>query len=504
MTFFARHLDYFKVVVCLLTITWANTVFAQGTLRPRGDVNCDWEVNIADANALIDSIFAGAKYHALYSYAADINGDKEINIADINAVIDAVMGGTLAPMPSYSGTLPALFINTNGHRNIDSKEEYIHADWWLDNMGVKDYQSIGTAQNPLTTQIKGRGNATWTRLDKKPYRLKLDKKQALLGMPANKNWVLLANAEYWMGQMNDVLPFEIGRRMGMAWNPRIEPVEVVLNGQYIGMYFLTEHIRVAVDRVNIEEQQNNETDSLKITGGWLLEIDNYKEPDNISFTEGDGKPFWVTPHSPDSLSTAQRDYITSFLKQTDAAVYNPSKSWEDFIDKDSLAIFYIVQEVVDNPEAFSGSCFMYKQRGDSTKLIFGPMWDFGSSFTRYSGSDNDFNEFIYNDLPDYCQSRWITQIAAHLSFQQCVKEHWKRFYNEIYPQMDAYLDAFAAHIEQAGNCDHKRWPQYNGNNTTLRMNLFCKPSFHKKVEWLNSQWSDSLPYDDPETGQHKE
>ena len=90
------------------------TAHAQSGLRPRGDVNCDWEVNIGDINAVIDSIFNDAKYHRLYSYATDVNGDKEINIADVNMIIAAIQGEELPPMPSYSGTLPVLYINTEG------------------------------------------------------------------------------------------------------------------------------------------------------------------------------------------------------------------------------------------------------------------------------------------------------------------------------------------------------------------------------------------------------
>ena len=462
----------------------------QGSLRPRGDVNCDWEINIADVNALVDSIINGAKYHSLYSYATDVNGDKEINIADLNAVLDAIMGKTLTPMPAYSGTLPVLFINTEGHRNIDSKEEYLRAEWWLDNMGIEGYESIGSATAPLGTQIKGRGNATWTNMDKKPYRLKLDEKQPLMGMPSNRHWVLLPYADAWMGKMNDALPFEIGRRMGMAWNPLQEPVEVVLNGQYIGIYFLTEKIRVEKNRVNIIEQEDNETDPSNVTGGWLLEIDNYKEPGNITFTEGDGQPFWVTPHSPEVLSAEQRNYITDFLLEADSAIYIEDKDsveWERYIDIDSLAIYYLVQEAVDNPEAFSGSCYMHKQRGDSTKLIFGPMWDCGSSFTRYS-INYPFNEFIYVNMPSYCRCRWIREIVKFPHFQEQVKVHWQRFYNEVYPTMDAYITEFAAKIEQACEADYKRWPLYSANNNTLRINKFCRPSFHKKVAWLQTQW----------------
>ena len=482
------------LLFCALTALAISSFAAQAgsDLRPRGDVNCDWEVNITDLNALVDSVMKGATYHSLYSYAADVNNDKEINIADINMVIDAILGKQLPPMPSFSGTLPVLYINTEDYQNIvgKEKEDYMHADWWIDAMGIDGYESIGSPEEPLGMQIKGRGNATWTNLDKKPYRLKFDEKHPVLGMPSSRHWTLLAYADTWMGKMNDALPFEIGRRMGMAWNPRQEPVEVVLNGQYIGLYLLTEKIRVAKERVNIIEQADNETDPDKISGGWLLEIDNYGEPESIKIIEGNGQTIKFTSHSPEVMSDVQREYITTFLQATNSAIYCTDKSsreWEQYIDVDSLAIFYIVQEAVDNPEAFSGSCFMHKQRGDTTKLIFGPMWDCGSSFQRYSPS-YQFNDFIYENLPSYCRAIWIGEIAKFPYFQERVHYHWKQFFEEVYPTMDAYMDEFAAKIEQACEYDYARWPQYSSHNNTLKLNLYARPSFHKKVAWLNSQW----------------
>ena len=481
-----------KLLVILIAVFTVPSMFAQAGLRPRGDVNCDWEVNIADINTLVDSILHGAKYHSFYSYATDVNGDKEINIADLNLLVDAVLGHELPPMPAYSGTLPVLFINTEGHRNIDSKEVYLNADWWLDNMGIDDYESIGSAEFPLGTQIKGRGNATWTNVDKKSFRLKLDDKQEMMGMPSNKHWNLMAYPDSWMGKISDAMSFEMGRRMGMAWNPLQEPVEVVLNGQYIGLYFLTEKIRVDKNRVNIVEQKDNETDSTKVTGGWLLEIDNYSEPGQIVFYDGDSVKIRFTPHSPEELSDVQRDYITTFLTSADSTIFVENKAdstWENYIDIDSLVIYYLVHEAMDNPEAFSGSCYMHKEHGDSTKMVFGPFWDCGSSFTRYT-STYQFDHFIYEELPSYCRSHWIGEIAKFSHFQERRRYHWERFYTEVYPMMDAFIDAFGAKVEAAGNADFVRWPQYSANHLSYRLDNFTKPCFHKKVAWLQSQWGE--------------
>lgn len=483
----SKHIILIAFTALLMTSIVAR---AQAGMRPRGDVNGDWEVTVADVNAIIDTVITGAKYHSFYGYATDVNGDKEYTIADVNLIIDAILGDNLPPMPSFSGTLPVLYIITEGHRNVDSKEDYLQAQWWIDAMGIDGYLSIGSAQQPHGMQIKGRGNYTWTNIDKKSFRIKLSTEERLLGMPEDRNWVLLSNAEYWIGQINDALPFEMGRRMGMSWNPHQEPVEVVLNGQYIGMYFLTEKIRVSKNRVNVIKQNNNETDTTKVTGGWLLEIDNYYKPDHITFTGGNGREFWASLHTPEVLSDVQRNYMTYFLMQADNAIYETDKNsteWERYIDIDSLAIFYIIQEVMDNPESFSGSCYFHKQRGDSTKLIFGPFWDGGSAFVRYS-TTYQFDHFIYDEVPSYVHQKWIAEIAKFPRFQECVRKHWQRFYDDVYPELDQFLDNFANRIEVAGNYDHIRWPQYNGNKITFRINSACKPSLNKKIAWLQSQW----------------
>ena len=155
-----------------LTLLLFSYLFMAGQdgLRPRGDVNCDWEVNIADINELADAVMSQTAYHALYTYALDVTGDKEINIADINLAIGAVLGDELPPMPSYLGTLPVMYIKTEGYQDIVSKEkeDYIHADWWLDNMGHDEFESLGSPDAPLGLLIKGRGNYTWTNFDQKP------------------------------------------------------------------------------------------------------------------------------------------------------------------------------------------------------------------------------------------------------------------------------------------------------------------------------------------------
>lgn len=472
-----------------------NLAQAQGGLRPRGDVNCDWEVTIADVNVLTDSIINEARYHRFYNYAVDVNDDSEINIADLNMLIDALLGSKLPPMPAYSGTLPVLYINTEGYRDIVSKEEYLQANWWLDNMGHDDYESIGSAEEPLGMLIKGRGNFTWNEYDKKSFRIKLDEKHPLMGMQSNRHFCLLAHADDFLAYLKNTMGFELSRRIGLAYTPAQEPVEVVLNGQYIGLYFLTEKIRVGKHRVDIEEQMDGETDPDKITGGWLLEITNVHEDNTIYYHEQPENDIWLpfTPQSPEVLSQEQKDYIWYYIQQLNDAIYTNDKTsteWEKYIDIDTLAMYYIVGEIMDDLEYFSGSCYMYKHRGDDTKLIFGPVWDFGNAFQRWAiYHDTQFNKFIFEE-PTLFTSHWIEEILKFPHFQQVLRDHWQSFYQQgfIGPDMDQYMDFFVNKIRFAFDCELQRWPKYY-NNLDHQKTEFSD-FIHRKIDWLQSQWGE--------------
>lgn len=385
---------------------------------------------------------------------------------------------------SYSGTLPVMFINTEGAVPITSKEEYVYADYYVDNMGIEGIENVGSQDAPQLMEIRGRGNYTWSDFDKKPYRIKLDQKTPLLGMKRNKHFALLAHPDDKLGFLRNTVGFELSRRLGLAWTPAQQPVEVVLNGDYLGLYMLTEIIRVEPDRVNITEQANYETNRFLITGGWLVEIDNYLEEEQVRTVEGNGNSIWSTYKSPELLSDEQRTYLTGLINTANAAIYVNDKtnnSWEKYIDPDTLACFYLTQELLDDTESFHGSCYWHKENGDSTKIMFGPVWDFGNAFHRTP------NRFIY-DQPAFTQT-WIGEIAKFPHFQEIVLKHWNRYVRMHHKSMDEFIDDFIGKIYYAAMSDAARWPQY-GNPDILNDRDTFKSYFHSKYSWLASQWGE--------------
>ena len=401
---------------------------------------------------------------------------------------------------TYSGTLPVLFVNTEGNRDIvgRDKEDYLQAEWWLDNMGIEGYESIGSAEAPLGTLIKGHGNYTWRTYPKKSYRLKLDTKEPLMGMPKNRHFVLLAHYDDYLARLKNTVGFELSRRIGMAYTPAQEPVELVVNGKYMGLYFLTEKIRTGKHRVNIEEQGDYETDPERITGGWLLEIDNNPNPGvHVYITEKyvNNLPdsMAVTYLCPEELSNVQEQWLKSYLTTVNAAIYTEDKSsteWEQYIDIDTLAMFYIVAEIMDDIENFAGSCYMYKRYGENSKLIFGPVWDLGSAYQRWAiYGDTEFNKFIY-EQPSVFNSSWIEEISKYPHFQEVVRQHWREFYGSNFNglDIDSFADEFVESIRSAVAADSIVWPRYSIDIQKNDFRIFI----HRKIAWLNSQWGTSV------------
>lgn len=381
-----------------------------------------------------------------------------------------------------SNTVPVVYLTTNDGKDITSKEEYVQGTIFVDAKGIEGYSDAGTSASPLATELKGRGNWTWNGFDKKPYRIKMNKKASLLNLTTDKSFNLLAHADDNYGFLRNTAGFALSRYFELIYTPTQEPVELFLNNDYKGLYFLVDHIKVSSNRVQIEEQEDNETNADNITGGWLLEIDNYSDDPHITINKPNGEEMWFTYKSPEELSVAQESYITNFLNKATSAIYNENKSsteWEKYIDMDALVNYYLVYEILGNREGFHGSCYMHKDRGADTKLVFGPVWDFGN--TLWDMSDT----FIYEEYP--YGIKWIDEIAKFPRFQTAVRERWLEKRGSLMPYLRSVVDPFIDKITYASQCDCKKWPNYGNKNVLSRKQAFYD-LVTKRLSWLDTQF----------------
>ncbi len=385
-----------------------------------------------------------------------------------------------------SNTLPVMYIYTDQGADIVSTDDYIEAKFYIDTSNT-DFEPEGSREEMIAMQIKGQGNYTWKDFDKKPYRLKLEKKKKLLNLTKDKNYTLLAHADDTDAFLRNTLGFALSRLLGLAYTPEQSPVELFLNDNYVGVYFLTDKIRVSEKRVNIVEQLEGETDPNLITGGWLLEIDNYEEDPSEQFRmiEKDDRWLLVTSHSPEIMSDEQYSYMYNYLYNTNKSIQEKG-DWEKYIDVDTLVNFYMIQEIMGNQESFNGSCYMHKDRGNDTKLQFGPVWDFGSSL-HWANGQHIYDSPLFGDV-------WIDDLVQFTSFKrQCVKR-WSEIKESVYPTLKEESDNFISTISSAAACDCQKWPQYGNVNLEEKKNDVLK-YLDERIKWLDSEWS-TLDADD--------
>ena len=381
----------------------------------------------------------------------------------------------------WSGTLPVMFITTEGHTPITSKEYYLQATFRLDPMGGDGIEAVGSAEEPAAMQIRGRGNYTWWGFEKKPYRIKLDKKTDLLGLDKSKHFALLAHADDSSAGLRNVLGFKASELLEMPWTPATKPLEVVLNGDYIGLYWLTETVRVDNDRVNVEEQEDGATEN--VDGGWLVEIDNYDYDPHVTVMNSSGQPIWFTYKSPEKLSSEQASYLQTAMQSVQDALASGNETEASrLVDFDILARYFIVNQLMLDMESFHGSCYLNRQRGEAEKWKFGPVWDFGNAFAQGRA---DKPRFIF-DNPDFSQ-HWIREFYAMSGFVDVVKTVWRSFVKAGPEHLYESLQYHARQITAAAVCDGKRWRAYSHADVDTQ----CKQIMswlEGSVDWLNKQW----------------
>ncbi len=369
---------------------------------------------------------------------------------DVRYTVTSIGGTTreyLVRVIVWTG-LPVITLNTDGTAPIVSKTIYVPGS--VSVYGGKDHPEWSFST--VTTQVRGRGNSTWFFPPKKPYRLKLTSSRSMLGFPAERDWVLLAN--YWdLTLARNAIAFEMSKIVGMAFTPRCEPVELVLNGVHQGAYQLCDHMESGADRVPTG------------TGGWLLEMNDdgrldpgdvfFQTPRIASFSQEWGGTFFVYK-TPDPPTAAQDAAIQAQLNRFETNLYSagfahPDTGYAAHLNVESLIDWYLVQELTKNNDAmFINSVYLYATAGG--KITFGPLWDFDLAFGGYP----------YIPEPQGWRIRyapWISRLLDDRAFIDKLKVQWQALFAQR-SAIDAALVAYTARLRESQRLSHALWYPY--------------------------------------------
>lgn len=360
----------------------------------------------------------------------------------------------------YSSSIGTFFLETRSG-NLD----YLHET--KDNWESGNYSLLredGRLENAGSIRnVRGRGNASWTDSEKKSYQITLENKADLLSMSESRKWLLLSNTFDDTLTRNEVA-YAISEDLGLPYTPKSEYVEVYANGEYIGLYSLTEKIEIDSNRVAIRDLEketealNEEIDlsqceffmeepgrlfSVKgfripkqpedISGGYLLELemlDRYGlEASGFITSRMQGVVF----NSPKYASYEQAVYIAEMYQDFEDAIfsedgYSPytGKHFSEYIDVDSFARKYLLEELTKNLDASFTSQFFYKPDDSiSDKFFAGPVWDYDKAIAGYgvteAGIDLHIPEQIYVASETKPSDIWFG-LCRHEDFMKVVKE----------------------------------------------------------------------------------
>ena len=340
-------------------------------------------------------------------------------------------------------SLPHIAITTDNNLPITSKTDYAQATITVDGKGVY-------ANYSGTTQIRGRGNSTWG-YPKKPYRLKLDSKAELFGLSAEKDWILLANYLDETHLLN-ALAFHIGQDLDLPYTNNAIPVELSLNGEYIGVYLFTEQVEVESNRVNVGDD------------GLLLELDSYFDEDPKFRSDHYQLPVMVK--HPDINNSTELDAVKFRFQQMEnlvAAPDFPNNNYLDYIDASALVNYLIVFMLTDNEEMnHPKSIYMHQSAGG--KFVMGPLWDFDWAFG-YEGTQVHFskhNSFFWTGSSP--GTVFFSRFLADPQIKTMLKEKWQAYANDN--DLHAFIDEWTFVLEGARKRDYDLWKRGNSNYAT--------------------------------------
>ena len=328
-------------------------------------------------------------------------------------------------------TVPRIDIDIDGGYYVTSKDYYLNAKFRISGNGV--YENFTDS-----VQIKGRGNSSWS-ASKKPYRLKFDEKVKPFGLTKGKSWVLLANSQRG-SLMANAIAMKIGQMSGAKYPNHIIPVELYMNGTYMGSYMFTEKVGMANNSVDIDEEE-----------GYLVELDTYENSDEPIYRTG-AYSLPVKVAEPDldeyineEYAEDRRQAIILDSRNMQNAVSNGT-GLEDVLDIDATARFFLTNDLVLNQEInHPKSTFYHKNESDPNgKIAFGPLWDFDWGFNYENGSQYCYSgqtsSVIKTSMSAY---RFWLDMTNNEVFKKHYYHVWKEFMeNNSIAELHDYIDSY--------------------------------------------------------------
>ena len=372
--------------------------------------------------------------------------------------------------------LPVVVINTNGQEINDTS--FIMA-----NCGIIDYGPNRMNHQNLTPNVydgwigmKFRGNWSFWASPQKSYRIETrnpdesNNNVELLGMPKENDWSLTQGYSD-PSLSRDELSYRLFRDMG-RYATRKRHVVVFVNGEYNGIYSLSETIKQDKNRVDVAKLTEVDTVGDQLTGGYIFKHDESKDEDipnpPLNF------------HDPDmeDLHPSQFNYMSTAAADADVTI--KTHQYRGVIDVGSFIDYYLLSILCSNIDAYKRSRYFFKtQDSDGGLINAGPVWDFDWAWTDYEQRE---------------PLNWIDTLLHDPAYANEMKCRYEGLRNTLFTTeyFNAMLDSIAAEVDH----DKDRHFDYydvlgNLNDVTYRWTPF---TYNQEINNIKDWISDRLDW----------
>ncbi|WP_290844890.1 CotH kinase family protein [Flavobacterium sp.] len=347
----------------------------------------------------------------------------------------------------------------------------------------------------ISIEIRG---STSQSLEKKPYGLTTllpdnvsNNNVSLLGMPSENDWVLNSFA-FDATLMRDYISYNLARSMG-NYAPRTEYCEVVVNGNYRGIYLLQEKIKADSNRVNIVKITDADNSGANLTGGYITKADKTTGDDPVAWSMASyngGVDYIHDLPKPENVTTAQNSYIMGEFTtlQTMASANNVSiaTGFPSKIDIPTFVDFMIGSELASNVDSYQFSTYFHKDRNG--KLRAGPIWDYNLTYGNdlVSPGRSQFNVWQF-DNGDNTGSKYWKDMFSNATFKCYLA---KRFHDLTqagqplrHQNIVTLIDNTVALISEAEVREAQRWNSIG--NWNLKVTAM-KSWLLNRINWMTT------------------
>ena len=409
------------------------------------------------------------------------------NFTDSNlpiVVIETDGGVNIPDEPKVSGSMKIIW-HQDGSRNymtdIDNPE-FLNYDGRI-GIERRGSSSQGFSKKPYAVETREDDNVT-------------NNNVSLLGMPAENDWVLNSLA-YDQTGIRDVLSYELSNRLGQ-YASRSVYCEVVINGDYKGLYVFMEKIKPDKGRVNIEKMDETCNSYPEVTGGYIVKADKTTGGDPVAWTMqgygggwggwGSSTDFILHYPKPEDVTNTQKNYIHDVFNNL-ASVSNQhntsiTSGISSIIDIPSFVDFMMIAEFSSNVDVYSLSTFFHKDR--CGKLRAGPVWDYNLAYGYDAfGNRSKYDVWQFNNQDNNGPKFWKDLFDTDL-YRCYLARRWFELTEPGQPLnydfVCSRIDEIDTWIAEAIERDNQRWNQM-GQHVQYVNNM--KNWIQQRINWLN-------------------